>query len=508
MFAEQIKKQPEWMDYALLEMSIIPIAHQTKRPDYRWTRLRYTKTHVLMDADSGIRTLAKLFEIGGGGLMVVCGRPSENLFVIDCDSVPALESVRRQLVARGIDAPCVFSSRGGHLYLRAREGAVKTIAAGKITDVEIRGDGALVVLPPTRHESGVYYRWDGGYPPRNIPTVSISEIDFLVDGDGQTVKLKVGVGERRLHDQTRDYLAHGAKLAQGTRNARLYDAARDYRYVGKGSDAALHDLLPIAIASGLNERAAAATIMSPFKKPSPPTPLPMGEGRSQTAALDAFLVNVTWDGRTGQTDKRVMAALIQRRKDDTHRHGEGVFRATYRELMQIARFNSWKTIQRSLERLKCLGYIEFAGQEESTAMLWRMSGLVLNAGSFFMLQKDTLKQHFSIRSMYCGHFANAILNLLKEKIGATPWADSTFIAATVGCHATTASRNLKKLVDAGLVVQAGELFRAVDGYVLDRATYAADVARQARFDRERAMFALNPILEYLWKKNQEGTKTS
>jgi len=513
MFVEKMKSV-EWMDYALLSMSIIPIPQGMKRPDYKWARLRYTKTWVLLDTDSGTRMLERFFALGGGGLAVVCGRPSENLFVIDCDTVEALHECRRQLWARGIDAPTVWSSRGGHLYLRAREGAVKTIAAGVVAGVEIRGDGALVVLPPTRHESGVYYRWDRGNPPRNIPTVSIHDIDFLVGADGQTVKLKTSTGERRLHDQTRDYLERGAKLAQGTRNSRLFDAARDYKFVGKGTDAALHDLLPVAVASGLSEREAAATILSPFKKPSPLTPLPnaaLGEGNYQQknnqAALDAFVETMQWAGRTGNTDKRVMAALIQRRKEDAHRHGDGVFRASYRELMLLAKFNSWRTIYRSIERLKCLGFVEAVGQDTSTATLWRISSLVMNAGHFFMVQKDTLIQQFSLRSNYCGHFAQRILNLLKEN-GITSRAanlGTAEIATAVGCHRTTASRHLKHFVEVGLVAFDGTGYRAIEGHVVDSKVYEADQVRAARIAREQAMFAVSRPLEYLWKKNREKT---
>jgi DNA-binding transcriptional ArsR family regulator len=515
MLAPINKPVSHWQEYMLLEMSVIPIPHETKHPNFKWKKLKWPKLWVLMDTAKGRAELAELFRLGGGGLAVICGRPSENLFVIDCDTREKLAAVRFQLWKRGIIAPVVMSSRGGHVYLRSREGAVKTIAAGTVPDIEIQGDGALVVLPPTRHKSGITYQWDGATP-RHIPTISIDEIDFLVDADGKSVQLQAANSERRLHDDTRRYLQHGQKTAEGKRNQSLFNASRDYKFVGKDLSHAMIDLLPIAVESGLCESEASATITSAFNGNRASNPK---AGNSITDCLKAFADGAKWEGRRGKTDKLILEALIERRKVDSFHRQDGVFRASYRELMVLARFNDWRTPQRSINRLIAYGYIEDAGRDEvSGARLYRFPKRVIQAGAFFLVQNPYTKQQGALRSSYCGDFAQlherqalgttgaAILKAIR--IVQTPQSP-TAIASKMGIHRTTASRHLKRLEELNLVIeQDGAYFAATTSASHEAeicritGAYKSDIERQVRFDQERATFALMPILEYLYLKNQ------
>jgi hypothetical protein len=524
MLAHNHHPVPLWQEYALLEMTTIPIPHEWKRPNFKWKRLKWSKLWMLMDSDKGQANLAELFRLGEGGLAVICGRPSENLFVIDCDTRETLAAMRYELWKRGIIAPVVLSSRGGHIYLRSREGAVKSIAAGTVPSLEVQGDGALVVLPPTRHKSGIVYQWDGQMP-RHIPTVSIEEIDFLVDTKGQMVQLQTATSERRLHDDTRRYLLHGRQMPEGQRNQALFDASRDYAYVGKDFSHATIDLLPIAIASGLCESEASATIASAFAGKRPEAEK---TSTGMTARLEAFMDGAKWEGRTGKTDKAIFAALIERRRMDSYQRTEGNFRASYRELMTIARINGWRTVRRAIERLKLYGYIEAVGQDkETSASLYRFTEMVIAAGAFFQVQNVHTKQQGALRSSYCGHFAQlsesqalgktglAILQAIR--IVPTPQRPDT-IAASFGIHRTTASRHLKRLHSLGLlIIHPNGAYSAATTSASHEAeicrqtgAYKSDIERQIRFDMERAQFALMPVLEYLFVKNQrkqEATKS-
>lgn len=523
MLAYKNHAAPLWQEYMLLEMSVIPIPHEQKHPNFRWKKLKWSKLWVLMDNDKGQRNLAELFRLGGGGLAVICGRPSENLFVIDCDTRETLAAIRYALWLRGIIAPVVLSSRGGHIYLRSREGAVKSIAAGTIPDLEVQGDGALVVLPPTRHKSGIIYQWDGGMP-RNIPTVSIEDIDFLLDDKGQTVRLQTATSERRLHDDTRRYLDRGQATPEGKRNQALWDAARDYEWVGKDLSHAMLDLLPIATACGLYESEASATIASAFRGQRPESKSTK-QSNSITARLEAYRDGETWQGRTGKTDKAVFAALIERRRVDSYHRNDGSFRASYREIMTIARLNSWKTVHRAIERLRDYGCIETVGRDKDTsANLFRFTDVVISAGSFFYVQKGHTKQQGSPLG-YCGHFAQlgestalgqtglAILQAIR--IVRTPQSP-TAVAASLGIHRTTASRHMKRLAALGLLTEQHGAYFAAKTSIAQEAeicrttgAYKSDIERQLRFDSERAQFALMPVLEYLYLQNQrkqEGKK--
>lgn len=522
MFVEQYR-QAEWVDYAMLEMSTIPIPHEWKRPEYAWKRVQWSKLHVLMNDAKGQRLLEKMFDLGEGGLAVVCGYPSENLLVIDCDTEATLIQCKQQLLARGIDAPCVLSSRGGHLYLRCREGGVQTIAAGVMADMEVRGDGAIAVLPPTRHKSGIVYRWEHGHPPRNIPTIALDEINFLTGVDGQPVKLVLSdKRERRLCDATRDYLQCGHQLSEGTRNNRLFLAAMDYKFVGESSNTALFELLPIAVASGLSEAEATGTILSTFSHSNADNSV---RAYNQTDYLEAFASRVQWSPYTRKTDSSVLAALIQRRKAEAYNRQDGVFRASLRELMVLARVNSPKTVSGSLLRMREAGYIQHMGHDaRSGAALYRMSDMVIGAGEFFLMHDNHTTQQLSVLRTYCGNPAHllsesvaigvtgiSILEFLRrEKQPMTTAA----ISKNFKWHRTTTSRNLKTLIDAGLVERDGNKYRAIvvsDAYerqlVMDSGAYDADQARRAKVDRDRAVFSVDGIVRFLWKKNQKG-KTS
>jgi DNA-binding transcriptional ArsR family regulator len=523
MLAYNNQTTPLWMEYMHLELTVIPIPHEWKRPNFRWKKMKWTKLWVLLDSAKGRADLADLFRLGAGGLAVICGRPSENLFVIDCDTRETLAAVRYELWKRGIIAPVVISSRGGHIYLRSREGAVKSIAAGVIPNLEVQGDGALVVLPPTRHKSGIVYQWEGGMP-RNIPTVSIEEIDFLSDENGLSVELQTATSERRLHDHTRRYLDKGHATPEGKRNQALWDAARDYEWVGKDLSHAMLDLLPIALESGLYESEASATIASAFRGQRPEIKSTKSSN-SITARLEAYRDGETWQGRTGKTDKAVFSALIERRRVDSYHRSDGSFRASYREIMSIARLNSWKTVRRAIERLEEAGCIETVGQDKDTsANLYRFTDVVISAGSFFYVQKGHTKQQGSPLG-YCGHFAQlgesqalgktglAILNAIR--IVQTP-ETATAIASKMSIHRTTASRHLKRLTELGLVIEHDGAYLAAATSISQEAeicrttgAYKSDISRQRRFDTERATFALMPVLEYLYlqnKKKQEAAK--
>lgn len=513
MLAQQISSTL-WYDYCELEMTVVPIPHGQKHPTFRWKRLQWTKLHVLFNTDKE-NQLAWLYHLGGDGLAVICGRPSENLFTIDCDSPASLAYVKKQLAMREIQAPCVISSRGGHVYLRAREGAVQGISSGKMQDIEIKGDGELAVLPPTIHHTGHVYEWEQGTP-YNIPTISIDEIDFLTDLSGNSVHLKVTVNsQRRLHDDTRRYLSHGAAYPVGTRNDALYNAARDYNYIGDDIHAAHRDLLPVARASGLSDKETLNTIesafvgtgFSPSVKPS----------NSITAALKAFRQSAKWASRTANTDKKVFAALIQRRVHDSYNRENGEFRASYRELKELTGIKGWQTIRRSLERFRALGYIETRGHDKASgACIYRFSDMVIAAGNYYLVQNMHTKTTGAVRSTYCadiahplskaiGITATEILNHLHTSGAAT----TTQIADAIGKHRTTITRHLAKLAAHNLVKKSGDSYTAIEpdttqeiDIIRSTGTYHEQLIQKQQHDRERALFALNPILQHLLTKNK------
>ncbi|MEO1166983.1 MAG: hypothetical protein AAFV98_24600, partial [Chloroflexota bacterium] len=330
--------------------------------------------------------------------------------------------------------------------------------------------------------------------------------------------------QRRHHDDTLDYRANGHKLPTGTRNDRLFDASRDYRYVGKPLPVAIHDLLPIALASGLPEREASKTIASAYKGDSR-TPAP--RTNTVTAQLHAFVDNVQWSGRTGNTDQRLMTALILRRGQDTYNRHNGEFRASYRELMELTHIKSRRTVRNSIQRLIKHRYIEQTGKDKSSgACIYRFTDTVIGAGGYFLLtavHKVHTNTAVTYRRYYCGDNAHPLHKALPQTsidilnfLDAHGSADTRTIANGVSKHRTTITRHTAKLRDLNLLSATNGIYTAQPVTPADIArvmrvtgmlTTDEDLAR--KHDRERALFALNLIFEYLHpesKTNQAKRK--
>ena len=502
-----------WYDYTQLEMTVIPIPHGQKHPNFKWKRLQWTALHVLLDDPKHGLFLSHFYRLADEGLAVICGRPSENLFVIDCDTPDALAHIKKQLALRQIQAPCVLSARGGHLYLRASEGAVKGIASGIMQDIEIKGDGELAVLPPTIHHTGHLYKWEQGTP-YHIPTISTDDIDFLSDLSGNPIQLKTTANsQRRLHDDTRRYLEHGSTYTIGSRNNALYRAASDFNYTGKTEVAAHHELTPIAIASGLSAAETAATIQSAYGQSHTPS-----RSNSITDQLHAFLHNAKWQGRTGNTDKNLFGAMVQRRKQDAYNRDNGHFRASYRELMELAGIKGWRTIKHSIERLTNIGYIQHCGQDKASgASIYRFSDMVIAAGAYYLVHKVHTNTTGAVRSTYCLSYAHPLSKSLGttatdilNHLHASGQQSAKDITAAIGKHRSTITRQLAKLISHNLVCKNDEITYSAcnlsitqqTNIIRDTGAYSADIQLAARHQRERALFALNPILTHLFQKNR------
>lgn len=82
----------------------------------------------------------------GGSLEVLCGKVAAG---------EPLPSTWRVATGGG----------GEHLYFRAPPGVAISNSSGKLAPgIDVRGAGGYVILPPSRHKSGEYYRWQTGPP--------------------------------------------------------------------------------------------------------------------------------------------------------------------------------------------------------------------------------------------------------------------------------------------------------------------------------------------------------
>jgi hypothetical protein len=300
---------------------------------------------------------------------VMVGRTSGNLFVLDCESERVFSRLCDAVRARGIPLWAAQTARGGHIYMRSGAGVVKSIAPGRIPEIEVRGQGGYVLAPPSVHPDGPIYTWlacEGAAP----PVVQPGAIDFLTDASGQPVRLEVtraGGGAPRLNRATRDYLANGHALPEGERHKRFFTACCNYRDCGLTRADVERELVPIARASGLPEASdphALERVMTWAEENV--TPKTRALARAALPNPDAL----AWEGRSARTDYAVFAALVLRARLGSNQ--AGVFRASWRELMNSAGVASMATLRKALARLQERQLVErWRGEDEhSGAALW------------------------------------------------------------------------------------------------------------------------------------------
>lgn len=136
---------PEWRGfYAGLGFATIPLRPREKRPLRRGWREPRDEHWIGTPADANVGILT--------------GAPSGGLVVLDFDTKDGPSEVlgltAEQLAVVTI---VVETVRGWHVYARSPGRATGTPRAG----LDVRGEGAMVVAPPSVHPSGQAYRFVG-----------------------------------------------------------------------------------------------------------------------------------------------------------------------------------------------------------------------------------------------------------------------------------------------------------------------------------------------------------
>ena len=179
--------------------SLIPVRRRDKRPVGQWLHAQSQRANL---AD------VVLWHDEGHNLAVVTGQLS-GVVVVDCDSEDAVREVAR----RGMPVtPTAASGRGRHYFLRWEEPVRNRVQLG--ADIDIRGDGGYVIVPPSVHESGRRYRWVDGLSLGDVPLAPVPGW-VLEQATDKTVD---GVFERRPDDEW--WMLFDEQVGSGGRNNR------------------------------------------------------------------------------------------------------------------------------------------------------------------------------------------------------------------------------------------------------------------------------------------------
>jgi hypothetical protein len=192
------------------------------------------------------------------------------LLVVDVDGADGERALRQ--LAHEHDLPVTLkgaTGRGCHLYFAAPTVSLGNSSGRLGHGLDIRGRGGYVVAPPSLHALGHRYRWTNRRRPARLPAWIHELLTTPASPPSTTLSSPPRDGSRRrpyLTVALRCEVSDVARAERGTRNNTLNRAAFRLGQLARPDDATLADiesyLLDAALAAGLTEREALATIDS------------------------------------------------------------------------------------------------------------------------------------------------------------------------------------------------------------------------------------------------------
>ena len=274
-----VRSRPEAaaLRYAALGWAVLPLHVPTStggcscaRPDCAKPGKHPRNRRGVHDASSRAQTIRRWWARWPDANLGVATGPL--LIVIDVDGADGSESLRA-LEADHDPLPATLEAltgRGRHLYFAAPAEPL-TNSAGRLGEgIDVRGHGGYVVAPPSRHAAGHHYRWRARRRPVTLPDwitqLLLAPIAASAPTPARLPTRGGDRGRRSLAAAIRGELAGMTSAQPGTRNDTLNRAAFRLAQLAVDDASALqqleHRLLAAALAAGLAESEARATIAS------------------------------------------------------------------------------------------------------------------------------------------------------------------------------------------------------------------------------------------------------
>ena len=165
-------------DYALkyLELGLSVMPAKGKVPLVQWTDFQ--------DTPPDKKTIQKWWnKWPDANIAIVCGKASGNLLVVDIDGPEKKERFK----ALGLPLKTWISktARGWHVYYRTEN----PVESNK-NDFEIKGQGSLVIAPPSVHPSGKRYTWLENHSPDTTDVAIIESVSINMKTLKDTIDFK------------------------------------------------------------------------------------------------------------------------------------------------------------------------------------------------------------------------------------------------------------------------------------------------------------------------------
>ncbi len=194
------------LDYAEQGYAVFPVKVSDKSP---------LTSHGVQDATTDTDQIRQWWDMyPEANIAVACGRKSGDLFVIDVDVKHGKHGDQSLMAwqAQHGDFPTTVTaltgSGGQHLWFRYKGIEKFKNTVDVIDGVDIRGDGAYVVVPPSVYPDGRQYKWDRD--------VSICDSEEIAGANISVLQLLEPKSEKKARKE------NVADVAEGSRNETLF----------------------------------------------------------------------------------------------------------------------------------------------------------------------------------------------------------------------------------------------------------------------------------------------
>ena len=215
--------------YLALGWSVVPAAARTKRPIVAW--------QPYQDRAPDAAELRGWFEKRPDANIAVVTGAASGLVVLDVDpghgGTQSLADLERRFGALPATVEAETGGGGRHIYFRHPGTPVRN-RAGIAPGLDLRGDGGVIIAPPSIHPGGKSYRWRPGRSPDEMP---LAPMPAWLGGS------RFGDGEQVGHSLAywRDLVHEG--VAEGRRNSTVASLTGHLLWHGVDPDVIMELLL-------------------------------------------------------------------------------------------------------------------------------------------------------------------------------------------------------------------------------------------------------------------------
>jgi hypothetical protein len=266
--------------YRRMGWSVIPMRAGTKKPHVRWKRFKEQSV-----TEQNIRDWWEEWPNAGIGLLL---GPVSGVLAVDVDGPEAHEALIERVGSdQRIAAPKSISGsrkpKRYHLLFQHPDMKTKARACPWHPKLELRGQGGLVVLPPSLHGSGNRYKWvkdrtpsDLSLPPLPAAIAKTLAAPVKPKAASKPLVRSLHAEKSSLHESfalsTRRFLRGDYANSDGEWNNRLFKAACDLCGRGLAIETAKQLLLKGAVPRDYDqEQIALQTIESAYSQPRLPS---------------------------------------------------------------------------------------------------------------------------------------------------------------------------------------------------------------------------------------------